>query len=56
MSAEYEVTVRLKANHPRDVDVEGNYIWWNRESIADEIHSWLDDLGFDVQVTVKEVV
>jgi hypothetical protein len=40
---------------PKDVDVEGNYIWWNEESIGEEVTSWLEDLGFDVQVTVKEV-
>lgn len=54
MSAEYEVTVRLKANYPRDVDDDGD-IEWNGADIADEIASWLEDLGFDVQVTVKEV-
>ena len=52
---EYEVMVRLKSEFPKDVDDEGNYIWWNGESIADEVASWLEDLGFDVQVTVKEV-
>jgi hypothetical protein len=30
-------------------------LWWNGESIADEIASWLEDLGFEVQVTVREV-
>ena len=55
MSTEFEVIVRLKANYPRDTDVDGNFIWWNGESIADEVASWLEDLGFDVQVTVKEV-
>ena len=56
MSAkQYEVTVRLQANYPRDVDDEGNNVWWNGTDIADEIASWLEDLGFDVQVTVKEV-
>jgi hypothetical protein len=52
---EYEATVRLKADFPRDVNMEGEMLWWNGESIADEIASWLEDLGFDVQVTVKEV-
>lgn len=52
---EYEVVVRLKSEFPKDVDVEGNYIWWNKESVSDEITSWLEDLGFDVQVTVREV-
>lgn len=55
MNQEYEVTVRLKANYPRDVDDDGD-IEWNGADIADEIASWLEDLGFDVQVTVKEVV
>lgn len=54
MNQEYEVTVRLKANYPRDVDDDGD-IEWNGADIADEIASWLEDLGFDVQVTVKEV-
>ena len=52
---EYEATVRLKANYPRDVDVDGNDVMWNKTDIADEIASWLEDLGFDVQVTVREV-
>jgi len=56
MSAkEYEATVRLKADFPRDVNMEGEMLWWNGESIADEIASWLEDLGFEVQVTVREV-
>lgn len=56
MSAkQYEVSVRLQANYPRDVDDEGNNVWWNGTDISDEIASWLEDLGFDVQVTVKEV-
>lgn len=53
MSAEYEATVRLKANYPMDIDDDGQYIWWNETDVADEISSWLEDLGFDVQVTVR---
>lgn len=44
----YEATVRLEVE-------QSETTWWNGESIADEIASWLEDLGFDVQVTVKEV-
>jgi sulfatase maturation enzyme AslB (radical SAM superfamily) len=56
MSAkQYEVTVRLQSNYPRDINMEGELYWWNGTEIADEIASWLEDLGFDVQVTVKEV-
>jgi hypothetical protein len=55
MSTEFEVAIRLKSALPKDVDVEGNYIWWNEDSIGEEVTSWLEDLGFDVQVTVKEV-
>jgi hypothetical protein len=55
MSTEYEVTVRLKAEFPRDINMEGEVYWWTGTEIADEISSWLEDLGFNVQVTVKEV-
>lgn len=55
MSAEYEVTVRLKANYPRDVDDDDNLVEWNASDISNEMQSWLEDLGFDVHVTVKEV-
>jgi hypothetical protein len=56
MSAkQYEVTVRLQSNYPRDINMEGEVYWWTGTEIADEISSWLEDLGFEVQVTVKEV-
>jgi hypothetical protein len=55
MSAEYEVVVKLKSDFPRDVNEDGDMIWWNGESISDEMQSWLEDLGFDVQVNVREV-
>lgn len=45
----YEATVRL------EVEQGENDVEWTGESIADEIHSWLADLGFDVQVTVKDI-
>lgn len=45
----YEATVRL------EVEQGENDVEWNGADIADEIQSWLEDLGFDVQVTVKEV-
>lgn len=41
----YEATVRLEIKEGTE---------WTGGSIADEIASWLEDLGFDVQVTVKE--
>jgi hypothetical protein len=55
MSQQYEATVRLKADFPRDVNMEGELYWWTGAEIADEIASWLEDLGFEVQVTVREV-
>jgi hypothetical protein len=56
MSAkQYEVVIKLKSDYPRDINMEGEVYWWTDTEIAGEISSWLEDLGFDVQVTVKEV-
>jgi hypothetical protein len=52
---EYEVVIKLKSDFPRDVNEDGEMIWWNTESIGDEIYAWLDDLGFEVKMKVKEV-
>jgi hypothetical protein len=37
------------------VNEDGEMIWWNTESIGDEVYAWLDDLGFDVKVEVREI-
>lgn len=54
MSQEFEVRMVLKSEFPKDVDMDGNMIWWNAESLSDELRSWLDDLGFDLDVIVSE--
>lgn len=53
MRKEYVVEVKLSAGYDSDdVGEEGCY---SAEDIKGEFISWLEDLGFDVQVTVKEV-
>jgi hypothetical protein len=47
MSQQYEATVRIAVKENTE---------WNGSDIADEITSWLEDLGFEVQVTVREVL
>ncbi len=57
----YEATVRLEYKYDDswvsewedNGDRELKYL--NGADVADEIQSWLADLGFDVQVTVKDV-
>lgn len=50
----YQVTMTLQNNFPRDTDIDDNLLYWNEQSITEEITSWLTDLGFDLIIEVKE--
>ena len=54
MSQEFEVSMVVKVDFPRDVDMDGNMLWWNKVSLSEELRSWLEDLGFDIELIVKE--
>ena len=56
MVAEYKVSIKLKSEFPRGIDDEGNPHFWDMDSIGNEIYSWLEDLGFDLEIEVEEVI